>query len=536
MTEKERKNESGSRRQNSRSRVEDMSYEQWLASIRNSESTLKDVPDEYLTDELCKEAVIQSPQEFKYVPPMLITPLFVAEVAKNSTYDCISFVPETLRKSSFYYDLVCLDPEFIWFIPQKALTAKIGKAAIKELGYSTTAEAVKDRPELLSRLHTSLYDHEACLCFVQSDLFRNSHRKDQYGHLDSGFNTVEDRKNGRLYLNNQYFKTYSLPHLMRWPDVINPVLAFNGCYIAFVKREIITEEMCISAIESNPYSISYIPTELQTEKLFLLAFEKDPNLIRHIPEEYITAELALKAIECSGYNLEYIPDKYKTRQVCLLAVANNGDIEDVPTAIVDKEIALTFLHNTSSHFQILQKIPKEIWDYDVCLKAVERAGRDLQYVPPQYVDYNMCFAAVRNTSSAAKYIPDYLFTEELALALVAHDQYWFSRIPKSCITEAVCLQALKSGDRLAGQILKDIPEEIVTQEMCELAVRKTPRSIQSVPEKFVTEEMLLYVARQASVLLKINFPKRFRTKEFIQKLLDEIPTAGQYLSGIVTEE
>ena len=536
MTEKERKNESGSRRQNSRSRVEDMSYEQWLASIRNSESTLKDVPDEYLTDELCKEAVIQSPQEFKYVPPMLITPLFVAEVAKHSTYDCVSFVPETFRNSSFNYDLVCLDPKFIWHIPRKALTAKIGKAAIKELGYSTTAEAVKARPELLSRLHTSLYDHETCLCFVQSDLFKNSHRKDQYGNLDSGFNTEEDRKNGRLYLNEQYSETYSLPHLMRWPDVIIPVLAFNGIYIAFVKSEIVTKEMCISAIESNPYSLRYIPPGLLTEKLVLLAFEKDPFLIRHIPQEFITEEMALKAVECSGNNLEYIPDKYKTRQVCLLAVNNNADIEDVPAAIVDKELAQAFLENSSSCFQILQKIPKEIWDYDICLKAVEKAGRDLQYVPAEFIDYNMCFSAAQNTSSAVDYIPENLFTEELALALVSHDQYCFSKIPKDCITEAVCLQAIKCGDRSAGHILKDIPGEILTKEICDLAVGKTPRSIQSVPEKFVTEEMLLYVARQASVLLKINFPKRFRTKEFIQKLLDEIPTAGQYLSEIVTEE
>ena len=538
MTVKKREIDIDDLQRINRTKGEPVSFKENADDVQFVDDSLKDVPVNLLTEELCKKAVIQSAKELNNVPFAFMTPSFVVEVARQSTYDCVRFVPEAFRKSAFYYELVCLDPEFIWYIPRKALTAKIGKAVIKGMGYSTTAEAVKAKPALLSRLHCSLYDHETCLSFVMSDYFKNSCGEDQDGNPMIGFNTEEDRKAGRIYLGEKYTETYSLPHMMKWPDVAIMLLAINGVYISFVDQAVLTEEMCLAAIESNPYAFRYLPPRFQTEKVCVHAFENDPDLIRWFPEEYITEQVALKAVENSGYNLEYLPDKYKTKKICLIAVsdASYSIIKYVPFSVLDKEIVLAYLRNASSGPSILQMIPKTVWDYDVCLAAVEKAGRDLQFVPQEFIDEKMCLHAVQNCSGACEFVPERLFSEELAMAAVSHDQYSFTKIPRRCITEDVCLQALKCGDRSAGSILQDIPKDMITQEMCDLAVRKTPRSIKYVPERFVSEDMLLYVTRQSYILLKCNFPERLRTKEFIQKLMNEVPVSKNYLSELIPEE
>lgn len=513
-----------------------MSKEICEYAIASTGLALQYVPDAYRTMELCKKAVSCSSQAYWYVPIEYITPEFVVEVAHNSkySYSTISSLPDSLKKSPFYYEVICIEPEFIWHIPRKVLTAKIGKAAIKAMGYTSVAEAVKARPELLSRLHISLYDHEACLNFVKSEYFKESTGKDRYGNWAYGFNTQEDEKNGRFYLDQKYTETYSLPNMMRWADVATPFLALNGYYIVFADERIVTEEMCRVAISSNPHSFEHIPEIFKTKEMCLFAFEKEPFLIKHFPEEYITEELALKAVQHSGFILNDLSDKYKTKEICLIAVSDEGSgkIESVPDSVLDKDIVLAYLHNTRSAVHELKKIPQQLWDYDVCLAAVEKDGSDLQYVPAEYLDYNMCIHAVRKSGSASKYVPQELFTEELALATVSYSQYEFKNIPKRCITEAVCLEALSHGDRYAGTILGEIPREIITQKICDVAIAKSPRSLEAVPEEFVTEDILLSVARRACALVPRNFPKRLRTKKFIQQLIETDSYIGKYLDGI----
>ena len=68
--------------------------------------------------------------------------------------------------------------------------------------------------------------------------------------------------------------------------------------------------------------------------------------------------------------------------------------------------------------------------------------------------------------------------------------------------------------------------------MCELAVLISPKSLGDVPQQFVTEEMLMSVAHRACALLRLNFPERFRTREFIAKIIEAVPDAANYIQNL----
>ena len=93
----------------------------------------------------------------------------------------------------------------------------------------------------------------------------------------------------------------------------------------------------------------------------------------------------------------------------------------------------------------------------------------------------------------------------------------------------MCIKAISRGDRFAGTALRDIPDDVKTPKMCELAVEISPWSLQYVPDELVTEEMLRTVTRMACGRLTDNFPERFRTKEFIDSLIEIDPHCANYL-------
>ena len=511
-----------------------ISEEFYVCAVESNGNALKYIPLERRTKELCKKAAIVSPESYKFIPIDFVTAEFVVDVAQKGKYESVSSLPNSRKNNTFYFELVSLDPEFVWYIPRKALSAKLGKIVIKGMGFSSAAEAVKAKPELLSRLHVSLYDHDACLAFVESDYYKNSHGKDRYGSPMYGFNTQDDDEKGRLYLAQKYTETYSLPDMMKWPDVATKLLNLSGGYIRFIKKDIITEDICLRAIDSFRYALGWIPKEYRTQRICLYAFDRDPSNIEYFPVEYITEELVLRAVKHSGFLLKEVPEHFRTKEVCLIAVSDRGRgrIEDVPETVLDKEIILSYFQNTQWGFQQLKVVPEEMKDYDVCLAAVKSDGSNLQYVPNIYYDYNMCLSALNRTPNAYEQIPDDSYTEGLEMAIISTGQYEFKKLPQHCLTEAVCELAIKSGDKYQREILRYIPDSVLTQKLCDLSVKLYPHSFVFVPDRYVTEDLLMFVAQNDIATFKSNFPQRLRTKELCDRISAIQPFLEEFLSNI----
>lgn len=504
-------------------------------SVKSSGIALQFVPPTFVTKELCLLAASNTPNAYLFIPIDYITPGFVVSAAHACGYDSISKLPDSLKNNQFYLELISVDPEFIWYIPRKALTAKLGRATIKSMGYSKTADAVKSNPKLLSRLHTSLYDHETCLNFVQSEYFKTSHGRDKFGNKRSG----ADEEKGRMYLDQSYDETYSLPDMMRWTDVAIQILRINGNWLKFVNPEILTEELCKVAISSNAYSFSLVPKELRTKALCMFAFEKTAFNIMYFPEQYITEALAINAVKHSGYILKYLPEKFRTREVCMIAVSDEGHgrLDEVPASVIDKEICLKWLRSSKNvAISPLDLIPDDLKDYDIYYAVAVLDHNELSRVPPEFIDEKMCLAAIKKSYHAAKYIPQHLFTKEMATILTSQTSLYFDRIPTELLTEEMCINAIRHGECFSGTVLEDVPDELKTQKMCDIAVDVSIWSLAAVPDRYVSFEMLVKVAMDAPGRLQDNFPKRYRNKITIDKMLDLAPRAEDYLMKLLESD
>lgn len=502
-----------------------MSKEICQVAVSSDGLAIEYVPDEYKDRDLYLLAASNNPLVMQKMPIDYMTVEFCTEVIKRYGKEAVASIPKSHKNGKFYLPLVELIPEIIWNIPKTGHTAAVSKAVVKGLGFQTTAEAVSQNPELLSQLHTSLYDHETCLTFCKSAFWKENAGKDS-----CGFNTDSDRDRGMLYLQNHYEDHYSLKHILRWTDVCEIVIPQLPCSLCYVKEDILSYSLCLTAVKANHRAFYDVPDRFKTEELCLIAFEHEPHHLERFPPELITHDLCLQGVKRSGYLLENIPDEFKSYEVCLEAVKSNGVLDKVPVSLMDEELCIQAIKCPRGiHFSILKNVPEHLRTYQVCLEAVKADSGSFEYVPEEHKTYELCLAAVKRSAFGIKSLPDDYFTEELCLELVAHTATNFKIIPKHRLTEKVCLLALSHGDRYGGTILSEIPKEMITQEMCDKAMERSIWSLKAVPSDMVTEEMLMYVAAVAPGRLNDNFPERFRTIDFVQKIVEKYPAAANYI-------
>lgn len=266
-----------------------------------------------------------------------------------------------------------------------------------------------------------------------------------------------------------------------------------------------------------------------TKEMCMFAFEHSPYAIQYFPEEYVSEELALKAVAYSGYIFDDLPEAVRTKAVFLAALTDEGNasLEDLPKDQIDKEVCLTWLQKGKRVFRSLDIIPKELRDYDVCLAAVRRDGCSLEQVPAELVDAKICNAAIENWFDAIKFVPQELFTKEMAVAVAERDPRLFEMIPAELLSEELCLCA--AGHGALKNVMEHAPKELITQKVFDAAVEASSWAYDDVPDENITFEMVLQVAKDMPGKLYHKFPKRFRTKEIIERIIAEAPRAKLHL-------
>ncbi|SCX09575.1 protein of unknown function [Lachnospiraceae bacterium YSD2013] len=397
------------------------------------------IQDKYITEEQCKKAVLNDIDEYKSIPLKFITPKFVAEVAKATAAETISYIPKELKTKEFYVELVKYYPELIWNIPKNMHTAGVCRAAIDVMGYKSTAEAITVNPELLSQLHTSLYDYDSCLAFVNSDFFAQSLEKAKKDRHFCGFNRESDEEKGLFYINERFNNPYSLKHMLRWPDVCEKMVQLHPMVIKFAKEEALTSEVCAVAMNIDIDAFKYIHDKFKTEKVCEEAIDKRDYLINFFPERLLTYDKCFEAVRSGKMYLWNVPKKFVSKEICIEAVKVDGTtLYKVPAGILDKDICLAAVRHGIPNNNILREVPDEFKDFDVCLEAVKYSARNLEYVPKEQLNYDICYAAVLAPGLAnIELIPHDYFKEELCLAMVKDNKYYLESIPKDCVTKRV---------------------------------------------------------------------------------------------------
>jgi hypothetical protein len=521
----------------------------YRAACVNNGLAIKYVPKQERNFDLYMMAACQTPEAIRFVPEKELTTDFCIAVFQKHRANAVRFIPIDMKNEAFFSAAIEKDPTLIWEIPGKYRTKKLCLETIRRMGYQTTAEAVSAVPELLSQFHTSMYDHDTCLAFVSSGFFRktfashNNWLPFMQGKLNYGGNSV------------------SLVHLLRWVDVCELALGVSGLLLCAIKEPMITERMCEIAVSNKGNAFHFVPKCYRSRHLIEMAVDTYPDALSESPKQQLTLPICLTAVKQKGSLLFYVPDEFRTREVCLAAVANHDRaLFAVPIDVMDKEIYLTALSTKTYGVQSIgnsstlnyvsesmrdyevccaainqstanaEFIPESIFTEELCEKAVSGSFDTIKFIPKKFKTYDLCIKAVSHNWKNVEYVPGEFLTEEMYIR--CFDSYMYccriDIVPKERLTDNVCIAYLtarfRNDPRMGGMALGDIPFENRTKTVCDFAMRNEPAwALQFVPEDLVTEEHLMLCAKETPGRLIDNFPARFRTDEFYQRLRETYP-------------
>ncbi len=120
-------------------------------------------------------------------------------------------------------------------------------------------------------------------------------------------------------------------------------------------------------------------------------------------------------------------------------------------------------------------------DARTLLEAVKLCGAALCYVPDRLKTPKICAQAVKSSAAGAtpvlEWVPYDLRNEELCLAAVRAQEESLRWVPRDLCTYEICLVAVRQKP---GAIAR-VPEDLKSREMCREAVQSDPRALQWVP-------------------------------------------------------
>ncbi len=249
--------------------------------------------------------------------------------------------------------------------------------------------------------------------------------------------------------------------------------------------------------------------------------------------------------------MPYTPDVAYERLYQRSMSASEYDLEPISR---DDFLALLQSPDFSSVEEyLLDRLPEEERDAEVCFYAVKRMADNIRFVPEQHLTEELCIRSLLNDNGMKLcYIPQRFRTPEVCYTALAEgtdirfvmesiprdrDFYmlavsgWGDNlgcVPPEEITPALCHLAVREyGDALA-----DVPRAMRTWHLCLAAVKNSGMALEYVPEEICDEEICL--AAVAEISLAVEYvPPSIRTPQFWGKVLEKSPNC---LKDIPEEE
>ena len=323
-------------------------YEIYKLAVTNDGLILGLVPEKHRIEELCKIAVTNNGWAIKFVPLEYQT----AEICKIA---------------------VTNDGFALQFIDQKNRTFEVCKIAVTNNGW-----AIKFVP-------LEYQTAEICKIAVTND--------------GSALQFI-DQKN----------RTFE----------VCKIAITNGANLADVPVKFRTFEVCKIAI-TNGANLADVPVKFRTFEVCKIALLKNPTLIGQVPLDQIdraqAEQLIRHAISKRSYLLGYIPLHFRTLEICEFAVDRGIDaIAHVPKEILNINFVKQALSIDFSDFRkefaiqvlasVINNLPEDLQKTEIYTLFVKKSGMLLQYIPVQYRNLDICKIALRKSKRAIHYVPE----------------------------------------------------------------------------------------------------------------------------------
>lgn len=377
-------------------------YDYYIRNCNNDcdQNFLSLVPEQFLTEELCKVAIERYPRNFTAVPEALWTQdLINLAVTKDGSN--LELIPDHMHTYELITLAVTSKGEMIFYVNRTIIDEALFRLALSTYG------------DVIHMLET----------------------------LDLDIN-LEDFCPGEQRLRS-YKKAIELIALAVTQDgcalehltYMSGIIGLN----IFTKDKDIDFDLALEngrrivnlAVNQNGYALRYVHPRLLTPELVKLALSKNGRVMQFIPEKYLTPELiqlglitSPEMIMFSEHETQFLNDAQGT------GIANLFEVSDFyiePTLVT----------------------------HDIAKRVVEIDGKNLRYIPAYKITQELCDLAVKQNVVALKLVPGRYRTQELLISAVKADHNALHYLYHREITMQMVILALSKSE----SVLKCIPRE-----------------------------------------------------------------------------
>lgn len=310
----------------------------------------------------------------QYIPKKLKT-IDVCQVAIENNPSNIKYVPKEILTAEFLKDMVMVNGEVIQFLPEDQKTGELCRKA-----FENNIDAIMYMPE-------SLITQADCERYITVSFSISGIPKKYLNPslLAKGVRGKEHRAD-RLFFKN-------LPNEFKTPELMLELINLDANYLrrfdtVFTELGMINEEAFLNMLAINGGCLQYVPRDLLTDQMCLTAlntqYEEHERtgqkfryieLLKFFPKSLINHDVASKAIAVNEKNLRYIPAKLKTEELIEETIASAGGYVD-----------------------IIKYIPNKMITENMCIEIVNDKLRGFADIPDEKKTERVCQAALKASS------------------------------------------------------------------------------------------------------------------------------------------
>jgi hypothetical protein len=185
-------------------------------------------------------------------------------------------------------------------------------------------------------------------------------------------------------------------------DECKQIIEHYGMSIKLANKSIITEEMCVSAVNDEGYNLKYMAEEFKTYEVCNAAIINNSNSFKYVPK-HIQTDVMCKFVLGKNNNncIKYIENEFRTYDNFKLSILNCW----TSLSEIDQSEELCILSIETHKGTTFQFVKKENQTNLMCEIAVKLCGHNLSYIRSDLITKKICKLAINKDSKAIKYTP-----------------------------------------------------------------------------------------------------------------------------------
>lgn len=239
---------------------------------------------------------------------------------------------------------------------------------------------------------------------------------------------------------------------------------------------------------------------------------KDPHSIQVVPEEHQNTVL-IAVFANSGARVSEIVRLWPAAWPC------------VPEHLRHKTLLECISEYPTKVNELLETVPDEYLDYEICLKSINLATYDLlqilAHIPEVYRTRELCRAFIEADDSSLAELPQELQFDNMCVEMVLAGRAWIHELPEHLLSQEIC-------DCAQFRSLGDIPEDYRSDTLCMKAVREDGENLRYVPSHMISVEISLQAVTTTGTALQF-IPAGARNPAVVAAALHSDPVAAAWV-------